>query len=103
MSQKIYEAMRQSIIDGEVNEAGRLAQQAIDDGVNPLDAINDGFVKGLDYVGEEFGCGEMFLPDLVLPQSMAFFGKASKTLDVIFVLCAIALGYISWTTFREQD
>ena len=35
-------------------------------GVDPLAAINEGYVKGLDYVGEEFGCGEMFLPDLVL-------------------------------------
>ena len=58
--------MAKSIIDGEVDDAGRLAQQAIDDGINPLEAINEGFVKGLDYVGEEFGCGQMFLPDLVL-------------------------------------
>ncbi len=66
MSQKFFVEMTQSIIDGEVDEAGRLAQQAIDEGVDPLDAINQGFVKGLDHVGEEFGCGEMFLPDLVL-------------------------------------
>ncbi len=65
MSQEMYEAMAQSIIDGEVDDAGRLAQQAIDSGINPLDAINEGFVKGLDYFGEEFGCGQMFLPDLV--------------------------------------
>ena len=66
MNQELYSAMAQSIIDGEVDDAARLAQQAVDDGVNPLDAINEGFVKGLDYVGEEFGCGQMFLPDLVL-------------------------------------
>jgi corrinoid protein of di/trimethylamine methyltransferase len=62
----MYEAMTQSIIDGEVEEAGRLAQQAIEAGIDPLAAINDGFVKGLDQVGEAFGCGDMFLPDLVL-------------------------------------
>jgi corrinoid protein of di/trimethylamine methyltransferase len=62
----MYEAMTQSIIDGEVEEAGRLAQQVIEAGIDPLAAINDGFVKGLDQVGEAFGCGDMFLPDLVL-------------------------------------
>jgi corrinoid protein of di/trimethylamine methyltransferase len=62
----MYEAMTQSIIDGEVEEAGRLAQQAIEAGIDPLAAINGGFVKGLDQVGEAFGCGDMFLPDLVL-------------------------------------
>ncbi|MFN2222400.1 MAG: B12-binding domain-containing protein [Candidatus Promineifilaceae bacterium] len=66
MSQEMYEAMTQSIIDGEVEEAGRLAQQVIEAGIDPLAAINDGFVKGLDQVGEAFGCGDMFLPDLVL-------------------------------------
>ena len=44
----------------------------------------------------------IFLLDLVLPQGMAFFGKASKMLDIIFILCAAALGYLSWSTFREQ-
>ena len=66
MSQEMYEAMAQSVIDGEVDVSSQLALQAVEDGIDPLDAINNGFVKGLDYVGEEFGCGEMFLPDLVL-------------------------------------
>jgi corrinoid protein of di/trimethylamine methyltransferase len=66
MSNEMYEAMAQSIIDGEVEEAAQLARQAIETGLDPLAAINDGFVKGLDQVGEAFGCGDMFLPDLVL-------------------------------------
>lgn len=66
MSQEMNEAMARSVIDGEVDEAARLARMAVDAGVDPLEAINNGFVKGLDYVGEEFGCGQMFLPDLVL-------------------------------------
>lgn len=66
MSQAIFEEMAQSIIDGEVEEAERLSHLAIEQGIDPLEAINLGYVKGLDYVGEEFGCGQMFLPDLVL-------------------------------------
>jgi len=66
MNEAIFEAMAQSIIDGEAEDAERLANQAVAEGVDPLDAINKGFVRGLDEVGEQFGCGEMFLPDLVL-------------------------------------
>ena len=44
---------------------GVAARQAIEQSVDPLQAINQGFVVGLDEVGEQFGCGEMFLPDLV--------------------------------------
>lgn len=45
----------------------------------------------------------IFLLDLVLPAGMAFFSKASITLDVVFVVSALILGYLSWTTFRELD
>ena len=66
MSKELFEAMAQSVIDGEDEDAVELAQQAIDQGLDPLEAINQGFVVGLDEVGAQFGCGEMFLPDLVL-------------------------------------
>ncbi len=66
MSKELFQAMAQSIIEGEAEDAERLAQQSIGVGVDPLEAINQGFVVGLNDVGEQFGCGEMFLPDLVL-------------------------------------
>lgn len=66
MSEDLYRQMAQSVIDGEVEDATRLAQQAVEEGMDPLEAINHGFAKGLDVVGEAFGCGDMFLPDLVL-------------------------------------
>ena len=66
MHEELFKAMAQSIIDGEAEEAERLARQAIELGIDPLEAINQGFVAGLDEVGQQFGCGEMFLPDLVL-------------------------------------
>jgi corrinoid protein of di/trimethylamine methyltransferase len=61
-----FEDMAQSVIDGEVEDAERLARQAIEQGVDPLDAINQGFVVGVNHVGEGYAAGEMFLPDLVL-------------------------------------
>ena len=45
----------------------------------------------------------IFLLDLVLPSSMAFFQKSRFVLDIIFVVCAAGLGYLSWSTLREQD
>jgi len=70
---------RQTSFDGEVEDAAQLAQQALEIGIDPLDAINRGFVKGLDNVGEAYGCGEMFLPDLVLA------GEAMKGARVVLV------------------
>lgn len=65
MKEDLFQAMAQSIIEGEAEEAERLARQAIEQGIEPVEAINKGYVAGLDEVGEQFGCGEMFLPDLV--------------------------------------
>jgi len=66
MDKELFESMAQSVIDGEVEDAERLARQAIEQDVDPLDAINQGFVIGVNHVGEEYAAGEMFLPDLVL-------------------------------------
>ncbi len=30
------------------------------------------------------------------------FGGTSTMMDVSFIICAVVLGYLSWTTFREQ-
>jgi hypothetical protein len=45
----------------------------------------------------------LFLFDLVVPAAMAPFKKSSVVLDVLFVLCASGLAYLSWTTLKEQD
>jgi corrinoid protein of di/trimethylamine methyltransferase len=66
MTEDIYQDMAQSIIDGEPDQAKELATQALRAGIDPLQAINEGFVKGVNYVGAQFSCGDMFLPDLVL-------------------------------------
>ena len=45
----------------------------------------------------------LFLFDLAAPSSIAPFKKSSVILDVLFVLCAGALVYLSWATLKEQD
>lgn len=66
MSQELFDLMKQSIIDGDPDLAADLACKAVAQGINPLEALNQGFVPGVNYVGEQFSAGEMFLPDLVI-------------------------------------
>ena len=58
-------AMRQSIIDGAPDTASGLAQQALAEGMAPIDAINNGYVLGMHDVGEKFARGQMYLPDMM--------------------------------------
>lgn len=65
MPDDLFSAMRQSIMDGMVETASTLAQQALASGVPPLEAINNGYVPGMHMVGDQFGQGKMFLPDMM--------------------------------------
>jgi corrinoid protein of di/trimethylamine methyltransferase len=69
----LFQAMAQSIIEGDADQARLLADRCIQSGIDPLDAINQGYVIGIQFVGEQFSNGDMFLPDLV------FAGEAMKT------------------------
>ena len=66
MSEDLYKQMAQAVIDGDDDEATALAQRALEQGVDPLDAINKGYTAGMDVVGELYSTGEYFLPDLIL-------------------------------------
>ena len=66
MSEKLFAAMAESIVDGEDDIAIDLAEKAIAEGIDPLDAINKGFIIGVNQVGDAFSCGDAFLPELVM-------------------------------------
>jgi corrinoid protein of di/trimethylamine methyltransferase len=66
MSEELFKQMAQAVIDGDDEEAASLALQALDQGVDALEAINRGFTPGMDVVGELYSTGEYFLPDLIL-------------------------------------
>jgi corrinoid protein of di/trimethylamine methyltransferase len=65
-------AMYESILDGDEEAAADLAREAPDSGVEPLTAIDEGFVPGIREAGRLFEEGEYFLPELVTAaQAMA--------------------------------
>lgn len=66
MNDEIYRAMSESVLQGDTETAVKLANESIQAGIDPLDAINMGFVPGVDQIGEQFSCGEAFLPQLVM-------------------------------------
>ena len=66
MSEELFKQMAQTIIDGEEDTAAELAQKALDEGIDPLQAITDGYMPGVNEVGDSFACGNAFLPELVM-------------------------------------
>lgn len=66
MTTELFQSMAQSIIDGDSEAAVELANQAIEMGIDPLEAIAKGYVSGVNQVGDAFSCGDAFLPELVM-------------------------------------
>lgn len=66
MTEELFKQMAQSIIDGDSDLSVELAQKSIELNIPPLDAITKGFVVGVNYIGDQFGAGEAFLPELVM-------------------------------------
>ena len=66
MSSEMYEQLAQAVIEGEAEDAKMLAEQALDQNLDPLTCINEGLTKGIEEVGGLFASGEYYLPDLIL-------------------------------------
>lgn len=78
MSEELYKKLAQAVIDGEPEDAEALAQQALDEGVDPLTCINQGLMVGIQEVGELFSKGDYFLPELIIGAD-----TMKKALDIL--------------------
>ena len=62
----IYQEAAESIVNADRAGAEEVAQRALDSGIAPADIMQNGFVKGIQEVGDLFESGEVFLPELMM-------------------------------------
>ncbi len=65
MGTEMFEAMRNSILDGDEELAKELAESALHENLDLTSVMNDGFLRGIQEMGELYQAGEYFLPELV--------------------------------------
>lgn len=63
---QVLEKIAEVIYEGDTAKTIEYAKEAIAEGLEPDVIINDGGVKGLDKLGEDFDNLEVFLPELML-------------------------------------
>ncbi len=63
--EQLFEEMKNSVLEGEEEEAAELAQKALDSGMDPVAVMDKGFLKGINEAGKLYEEGEFFLPELV--------------------------------------
>ncbi|MFI5142864.1 MAG: corrinoid protein [Thermoanaerobaculales bacterium] len=64
-SQALFAALHRAVLTGDDATAGRLASEALANGVAALDTIERGLVPGIREAGRLWEEGEFFLPELV--------------------------------------
>jgi trimethylamine corrinoid protein len=63
---EVFIEMRNAVVRGDIQGCVDLATKAVESGVDPLQAIEEGFAPGMQIVGKGFAEGSYFLPDMML-------------------------------------
>jgi corrinoid protein of di/trimethylamine methyltransferase len=94
---KYFDKLAQTIIDGTKTECVHLIEEGLANGMDPLDAVEKGLSKGITKVGDDFGAGIFFLPELIqaanamkegvaiLDEKIKASGKERKSLGKIVI------------------
>jgi len=60
------QAVKDAVVDLEIDEIRAMVSTCLEEGIEPLEIVEEGFSKGLETVGERFENGEYFLADLIM-------------------------------------
>jgi trimethylamine corrinoid protein len=65
MTEKTFEEAAKAIVSGDAEKAVAMAKQGLDEGLDPLQLMDKGFIPGINEVGDLFGKGRLFIPMLI--------------------------------------
>jgi trimethylamine corrinoid protein len=57
---------RDAVVAVNREKAQEIAKQALNEGIDAMELLNQGFIAGILEVGNRFGTGKMFLPELIM-------------------------------------
>ena len=63
---EMLETLYRAVLSREPEDVARAVEEAIGAGLDPLTMIEEGLARGLREVGDLYGRGEAFLPDLIM-------------------------------------
>jgi len=63
--EEFFSQATDSIVKQDLESAKKIANNAIKEGIHPLEIMNKGFREGITKIGDLFDCGEIFLPELI--------------------------------------
>jgi 5-methyltetrahydrofolate--homocysteine methyltransferase len=61
-----FDELQKAVVEGDVDEAPRLVQQHLDEGVSAADILDNGLIPAMDEVGAMFAKGDLFIPEMLV-------------------------------------
>ncbi|MFW6137895.1 MAG: corrinoid protein [Spirochaetota bacterium] len=65
-TKQAYGQLSNAIVETDQEKIKVIAQQALDKGIDPLEAVQNGLSEGMKIVGKKFESGEVFLPEMLM-------------------------------------
>ncbi|OKY78532.1 MAG: Trimethylamine corrinoid protein MtbC1 [Candidatus Methanohalarchaeum thermophilum] len=72
--EEILKDLHEGIIDLDEEKIKQTSQKALDEGVEPIDAIMDGLIPGISEMGEKYDEGEVFVPEIMIASECLYAG-----------------------------
>jgi len=74
MTDEIIQGLTDAVINGKKDQAIELAQKALDEGVDPYNAVIDGLAEGMKTMSERYDAKEVFMPHLLMASNAMYGG-----------------------------
>jgi 5-methyltetrahydrofolate--homocysteine methyltransferase len=62
----LIEKLKNMVIEGNLEEAPQVTQEALQSGVDPQQIIDQALIAAMEVVGKRFACGDLFIPEMFL-------------------------------------
>ncbi|MDP6398946.1 MAG: corrinoid protein [Arenicellales bacterium] len=73
---EFFASIGETVIEGDDEECVRLIQQGLANGMDPMEGVEKGLAPGIRQVGDDFGAGIIFLPELTMAAKVMKAGVA---------------------------
>jgi corrinoid protein of di/trimethylamine methyltransferase len=83
MAADILNQLAEAVVDGDDDLAEELAYKALEEGVDPYDAIVNGLARGMAIVSDQYEKGEAFVPHLLLASGAMYAGMEILSPEMI--------------------
>ncbi len=72
--EEIFEKLSQAVVNCKADQAKAAAEEALAEGVNPVEAINEGLVKGMNVIGDKYAAHQVYLPQVLVAAHAMYAG-----------------------------